>query len=150
LGDAVEIDELVVNVTRKRRHRYLWIAVSRDTRQVLGFYLGSRQQRSLQTLWRALPATYRRKLVYTDRYEVYAAFFRAWQHRPCDKGSGQTSIVEGLNNKWRARVSSLVRRTVCVRHEADLLRRLWLVMEHHNGQCLQRVQRLGWLPSPTP
>ncbi len=46
-GDAIEIDELVVRCHRKRRYRYLWVAVSRVTRQVLGFVLGDRREKSL-------------------------------------------------------------------------------------------------------
>ena len=150
MGDAVEIDELVVRCYRKRRYRYLWVAVSRLTRQVLGFLIGNRSQKSLWQLWFSLPGDYRRKLVYTDFYDAYAAFFRPWQHRACDKGSGKTSIVEGLNNKWRSRVSGLVRKTVCVQHEADLERRLLLVIEQHNQRCRQRIDKLGWLPSSIP
>jgi insertion element IS1 protein InsB len=87
---------------------------------------------SLWDFWFSLPSDYRKKLVYTDFYEAYAKLFRPWQHRPGGKGSGQTSLVEGLNNKWRNRVSGLVRKTVCVRYLADLERRLWLVIEKHN------------------
>ena len=150
LGDAVEMDELVVRCYRKRRYKYLWIAVSRLTRQVLGFYLADRSYKSLGNFWFTLPSDYRRKLVYTDFYQAYAAFFRPWQHRPCDKGSGKTSIVESLNNKWRSRVSGLVRKTVCVQHEADLQKRLWLVMEQHNRQCRRRIENLGWLQTSIP
>ena len=146
----MEIDELVVRCYRKRRYRYLWVVVSRLTRQVLSFVIGDRSYKSLWKLWFSVPSGYRRKLVYSDFYEVYARFFRAWQHRPCDKGSGHTSIVEGLNNKWRCRVSGLVRKTVCVQHEPDLERRLLLVMEEHNQQCRQNMEKLGWLSSPTP
>ena len=144
------MDELVVRVQCKRRYRYLWVAVSRVTRQVLGWCLGARSQRSLKQLWFSLPGGYRRKLVYSDRYQAYAAFFRPWQHRVVLKRSGKTSIVEGLNNKWRNRVSGLVRKTVCVQHEADLERRMWLVIAQHNLQCYRRIQQLGWLPPSTP
>ena len=149
-GDALEIDELVVRYHRKRCYHYLWVAVSRVTRQVLGFVLGDRSEKSLWQLWFSLPGDYRRKLVYTDFYEAYATFFRSWQHRACAKGSGKTSLVEGLNNKWRNRVSGLVRKTVCVKYEADLEKRLLLVMQEHNQQCRQQVEKLGGLISPTP
>ena len=149
-GDAVEIDELVVRVHRKRHYRYLWVAVSRVTRQVLGFVMGDRSEKSLWQLWFSLPGDYRRKLVYSDFYEVYAAFFRPWQHRACAKGSGKTSLIEGLNNKWRNRVSGLVRKTVCVQQEDDLQRRLLLVMHRHNQQCRQRLEKLGCLSLSTP
>ncbi|HEV2124497.1 MAG TPA: hypothetical protein VGW38_17220, partial [Chloroflexota bacterium] len=61
------------------------------------------------------------------------------------KGSGRTSIVEGLNNKWRNRLSGLVRRTVCVRYEEDRVRRLLLTFDQHNRFCLRRLETLGWL-----
>ena len=115
-GDALEMDELVIRYRFKRyrfkrRYLYLWVAVSRLTRQVVGFWIGDRSFKSLWALWFSLPASYRRKLVYTDFYEAYAKLFGAWQHRPCDKSSGKTCLVEGLNHKWRNRVSALVRKT---------------------------------------
>jgi len=141
-GDALELDELVIRFRFKRRYLYLWIAVSRLTRQVVGFWIGDRSFQSLWALWFSLPAPYRRKLVYTDFYEAYAKLFRAWQHRPSGKGSGKTSLVEGLNNKWRNRVSGLVRKTVCVQSLTDLENRLWMVIHQHNRLCLKRLQKL--------
>ncbi len=151
-GDALEIDELVIRFRFKRRYRYLWLVVSRLTHQVLAWRVGDRSEKTLQKLWFAVPAAYRRKLVYTDFYEAYAAFFASWQHRPCEKGSGKTSIVEGLNveglnveglnNKWRNRVSGLVRKTVCVRYRDDLQRRLWLVIEGHNQLRIKQIERM--------
>ncbi len=143
--DSLEMDELVVRFRIRRRYRYLWIAVSRLTRQVLAFFLGDRSLRSLRILWSRVPPAYRRKLVYTDEYKVYARLLRPWQHRPSPKGSGRTSVVEGLNNKWRSRLSGLVRRTVCVRYEEDLVRRLLLCFDQHNRLCRQRVEAWGWL-----
>jgi len=74
-GDALEIDELVIRFRFKRRYRYLWIAISRLTRQVIGFCIGDRSTKSLVRLWFSLPADYRRKLVYSDFYEAYAKWF---------------------------------------------------------------------------
>ena len=95
----MEIDELVIRFRFKRRYRYLWVVVSRLTHQVLAWRVGDRSEKTLQKLWFQVPAAYRRKLVYTDFYEAYAKFFAPWQHRPCEKGSGKTSVIEGLNNK---------------------------------------------------
>lgn len=147
--DSLEIDELVVRFRIRRRYRYLWIAVSRLTCQVLAFFLGDRSIRSLRTLWSRIPPAYRRKLVYTDEYKVYARLLRPWQHRPSPKGSGRTSVAEGLNNKWRSRISGLVRRSVCVRYEPDLVRRLLLTFDQHNRLCRQRVEAWGWLEPST-
>lgn len=141
-GDALEVDELVIRFRFKRRYRYLWIAVSRITHQVIGFCIGDRSTQTLKAFWSALPADYRRKLVYTDFYEAYAEHFSPWQHRPCEKGSGKTSVVEGLNNKWRNRVAGLVRKTVCVRYLEDLEKRLWLVMDAHNQFQIKQLEKL--------
>lgn len=141
-GDALEIDELVVRYRSKRRYRYLWLVVSRLTHQVLAWRVGDRSEKTLQKMWFEVPSSYRRKLVYTDFYEAYAAFFRPWQHRPSDKGSGKTSVIEGLNNKWRNRVAGLVRKTVCVQSLNDLNNRLWIVLEEHNQLCLRQLEKL--------
>jgi hypothetical protein len=39
-GDSLELDAWVVRYRRKRHYRYLWVAVSRLTRQVLAFFVG--------------------------------------------------------------------------------------------------------------
>ena len=143
------MDELVVRFGKKRQFLYLWTAVCRLSRQGIAYYLGERSFESLQALWWRVPGAYGKKLIYTDLYAVYAQFFGAWQHRPSEKGSGRTSVIEGLNNKWRNRVSGLVRKTVCVQHVPDLERRLGLVFSQHNEQCRHRLERLGWLPLST-
>ena len=141
-GDALEIDELVIRFRFKRRYRYLWLVVSRLTHQVVAWCVGDRSEKTLQKMWWQVPPAYRRKLVYTDFYEAYASFFRAWQHRPCEKGSGKTSVIEGLNNKWRNRVAGLVRKTVCVQSLSDLDNRLWLVLAQHNLFCLKQLEKI--------
>ena len=108
---------------------------------MIGFLIGDRSTQSLRAFWKSLPAPYRRKLVYSDFYDAYAKHFARWQHRPCGKGSGKTSVVEGLNNKWRNRVSGLVRKTVCVRSLDDLHRRLWIVLHTHNLFCLKQLEK---------
>ncbi len=112
--------------------------------------MGDRSRKSLRTLWSRVPPAYRRKLIYTDEYEVYSAFFRPWQHRPIPKGSGRTSVAEGLNNTWRNRLSGLVRRTVCTRYKVDLVRRLRRVFDQHHRLCRRRVEHVGWHKLSTP
>ncbi len=141
-GEALELDELVIRFRFKRRYKYLWLAISRLTHQVVGFWIGDRSFGSLWRFWFSLPSAYRRKLVYTDFYKAYAKLFAPWQHRPCAKGSGKTSLVEGLNNKWRNRVSGLVRQTVCVQSLQDLERRLWIVFQTHNQRCPTQLENL--------
>jgi hypothetical protein len=51
-------------------------------------------------------------------------------------------VIEGLNNKWRNRVSGLARKTVCVQSLDDLQRRLWVVLETHNQLRLKQIEKL--------
>ncbi len=89
-GDAIEIDELCL---RQSPAFWVWLAVSRQTRQVLGFGLGDRTDAMLEAVWEQVPAAYRDTPVYTDHWGAYERFFPAAQHQACDKGSGLTSIA---------------------------------------------------------
>ena len=134
------MDELCV---RKSPSLWLWVAVSRKTRQVLGFAFGQRDQDTLSLCWEDVPKDYRDKPVLTDGLETYPSFFPEGQHRAVVKGSGETSIVESLNTKWRQRQSGLVRRSCGVsrRIETDLLERLFLLVEQHNSSSQARWER---------
>jgi hypothetical protein len=89
-------------------------------------------------IWFSLPGDYLKRLVYTDFYEAHTKLFRPRQHRPCGKGNGHTSLVEGLNNKWRNRVFGVVRKNVCVRYLEDL--ELRLSARRHPHQRLPLLQ----------
>lgn len=90
-----------------------------------------------------MPPDYRGRPVYTDHWGAYARLLPEGQHHPCDKGSGLSSIVEGLNTKWRQRQSGLVRRSCGVhpRMAADLSERFGLLVDEHNRQSARRWQR---------
>ncbi len=134
------MDELCV---RQSPSLWLWVAVSRQVGQVLGFAFGKRDRETLALCWQDVPKDYRDKPVVTDGLETYRSFFSAEQHRAVEKGSGETSIVESLNTKWRQRQSGLVRRSCGVsrRIETDLLERFFLLVEQHNSRSQARWQR---------
>jgi IS1 family transposase len=134
------MDELCV---RQSPSLWLWVAVSRQVGQVLGFAFGPRDQETLALCWQDVPTDYRNKPVVTDGLETYRSFFSSEQHRSVLKGSGETSIVESLNTKWRQRQSGLVRRSCGVsrRIETDLLERFFLLVEQHNSDSAARWAR---------
>ena len=98
--DVIEFDELCL---RQSPPLWLWVGVSRLTRQVLGLalglVLGERTDQTLARAWAQVPPDYRSRPVYTDHWGAYARLLPAGQHRPCDKGNGLTSIVPA---SWRA------------------------------------------------
>jgi IS1 family transposase len=123
----------------KKRNLWLWTAVSRQSSQFLAVEIGDRSQATLERLWEQIPASYRRRPVYTDEYSVYFAFFAPWQHRPSPKGSGGTSVVEGTNTSLRHRSGVLVRRTCSrSRDETMLDVRITPVLHAHNRAARKR------------
>ncbi len=125
------MDELCV---RKSPSLWLWVAASRQTHQVLGFAFGQRDLDTLALCWSDVPLDYQDKPVLTDGLETYRCFFSEKQHRACEKGSGETSIIESLNTLWRQRQSGLARRSCGVsrRIETDLVERFFVLVEQHN------------------
>lgn len=138
--DVIEADELCL---RKTPALWVWLLISRLTRQVLGFALGDHSDGLLEAAWRGVPTDYRDQPVCTDHWDAYARFFADTQHTACDKGSGLTSIVEGLNTKWRQRQSGMVRRScgVHVNIADDIFERFLLLLDSHNVRCEQKWRR---------
>jgi IS1 family transposase len=147
--DAIELDELCL---RQTPALWMWLVVSRLTRQVLGFALGDHTDGLLEAAWSVVPDAYRDKPVCTDQWGAYARFFSEAQHTACDKGSGLTSIVEGLNTKWRQRQSGLVRRScgVHINITDDIFERFLLMLDSHNQHCEQQWRKNLLITASTP
>jgi insertion element IS1 protein InsB len=108
----LELDELWTFVGHKQPKRWIWLAVDRDTRQVVAWVLGDRSRASAKRLWKALPRFYQRKArFYTDEWKAYCGVLPRKRHRRCRKGSGKTNVVEGVNNFLRQRCGALTRKT---------------------------------------
>jgi insertion element IS1 protein InsB len=135
----VELDELCVS---KKRNLWLWTAVSRYSGQILAFVLGARTWDNVAGLWQKVPQAYRCRLVYTDGYGAYGAFFSSWQHRLCEKFDGGTCTVEGVNHSLRHRCGALVRRTSARCRSLELLsKRLDITVAAHNRAGQRRLKR---------
>ena len=137
--DSIEIDELCIS---NKNNQWLWTAVSRYSGQMLAYHVGDRTWGNVRMLWKKIPRCYRHRHVYTDGYGAYASFFPKWQHTVCDKGSGGTSTVEGVNNSLRHRCGALVRRTSARCRDLDLLPyRLGFTVSAHNRNTPNRLRK---------
>src|SRR5262245_27456010 len=64
----VEADEMWSFVTKKANKQWVWIAMDKQTRQIIAFHVGDRSHASAQQLWANLPAVYREQATfYTDQ-----------------------------------------------------------------------------------
>ena len=91
----LECDELWSFVGKKRRQKWIWLAINRDTREIVGVAIGARTKATARRLWASLAAVYRQCAVcYTDFWEAYAAILPSKRHRAVGKETGQTNHIE--------------------------------------------------------
>ena len=112
-GLILECDELWSFVCSKENPVYIWLALDRKTRQIVGFHLGDRTREDAQQLWESIPEKYRESAeVYTDCWKSYEKVVPAEKHHPSGKETGETSHIERFNNTLRQRCSRLVRESL--------------------------------------
>lgn len=134
----LECDELWSFVKSKENTVYIWLAIDRKTRQIVGVHLGDRSKVSAQEFWNSLPQKYQeRAVVYTDLWLPYREVVPPGQHQPSSKKSGETSHIERFNNTLRQRCSRLVRKTLSFsknffNHEGAI----WYFVHHYNEELL--------------
>ena len=111
-GDVLELDELWSFVGSKLNARWLWIALCRQTRQVVACFVGDRSADSARALRARLPADYRRRATRSDWLLAYGEVFPRRTHRLCAKAEGETCHVERWNCTLRQRLGRFVRKTL--------------------------------------
>ncbi|MGB8701052.1 MAG: IS1 family transposase [Thermosynechococcaceae cyanobacterium] len=99
---TIECDEMWAFVDSKKYEFYIWLAIDRDTREIVGCFVGDRTRKLARKLWNSLPDLYRESAVtYTDFWQVYKHVIPSKRHRPVGKETGQTNHIERLNNTFR-------------------------------------------------
>jgi IS1 family transposase len=110
-ADAVlELDELWSFVYRKSDKVWVWLALCRQTRQVVAFVMGDRSRATCERLWRAIPESYKKASCYSDFWEAYQGVIPEGRHEATGKEEGETSHVERWINTLRQRLSRFVRK----------------------------------------
>jgi len=135
------LDELWSFVGSKANPVWIWLALERQTRRVVGFAMGDRSAETGRRLWDSLPADYRKRAVcFSDFWSAYPAFLPSKRHHAVGKETGETAHIERLNNTLRQRCANLVRKTLSFSkarepHE----RRIRLFLDHYNEQIEQHM-----------
>jgi IS1 family transposase len=122
---VLELDEVWSFVLKKASKHWVWIALCRQTRQVVAYVVGDRSAKTCRRLWLKIPESFRQAHCYTDFWEAYAKVLPETQHTAVGKESGETAHVERWNLTLRQRLARFVRRTLSfskssVMHEACL------------------------------
>ena len=132
---TIECDELWSLVNDKEHEYWVWLAIDRSTREIVGCFVGDRSRESARKLWQSLPPVYRQCAVaYTDFWEAYKTVIPDSRHRPVSKSTGETNHIERLSNTLRQRISRLVRKTLSFSKEIDNhIGAIWYFIHHYNA-----------------
>ena len=110
---TIEIDEMWSFVGNKGNKQWIWLAIDRVTKQIIGFHVGGRTREDAKQLWASLPGVYRQCAVcYTDFWKAYVGVIPECRHRSVGKETGKTNHIERTNCTLRQRVSRLVRKSL--------------------------------------
>jgi len=140
---TVEMDELWSFVDDKGNKQWVWLALDRETREIIGCHIGDRSEASARALWHSLPRRYRQYArIYTDHWEAYACVLPSKRHFAVDKDSGLTSHIERLNNTLRQRISRLVRRSLSFSKKLENhIGAIWNFIHHYNQKLRDKMER---------
>ena len=121
-------------VNNKGNKQWIWLAIDRATREIVGVHIGTRDKTGAQMLWESLPAVYRQcAKSYTDYWDAYNDIFPKKRHRPVGKKTGQTNHIERFNNTMRQRISRLVRKTLSFSKKIENhIGAIWYFIHHYN------------------
>jgi IS1 family transposase/transposase-like protein len=131
----LECDELWSYVKSKENQEWIWLALERKSRRIVGAYIGNRSRESAKKLWESIPESWQRScVVYTDGLESYCEAIPKEIHQPKTKEKSETNHIERFNNTLRQRCSRLVRKGLSYskkffNHEGAL----WYFIHHYNA-----------------
>ena len=133
---TIECDEMWSFIDSKKNEFYIWLAINRNTREIVGCFVGDRTRKSARKLWTSLPDIYQQSAVaYTDFWQAYQTVIPLKHHRAVGKETGLTNHVERLNNTFRQRISRLVRKSLSFsRKLQNHVGAIWYFIHSYNAE----------------
>lgn len=116
----MELDELWSFVRYKANKRWVWLALCKQTRQVVARVIGGRGTATCRHLWQTIPAVFKQGVCFTDFWDAYQAVMPDDLHQAVGKGTGLTNHVERFNNTLRQRLARFVRKTLSFSKSAEM------------------------------
>ena len=137
---TIECDEMWSFVNSKKNEVYIWLAIDRNSRKVVGCFVGDRTRKSARKLWDSLPEVYQQcTFAYTDFWQAYKTVIPPKRHRAVGKETGLTNHVERLNKTFRQRVSRLVRASLSFSKKLNNhIGAIWYFIHGYNAE-LDRI-----------
>jgi IS1 family transposase len=132
---TIQCDEMWSFVGDKGNKQWIWLAIDVLAKEIVGVYIGKRDEAGARGLWDSLPAVYRQCAVsYTDFWSAYGIVFPKKRHRAVGKDTGQTNYIERFNNTLRQRISRLVRKTLSFSKKlSNHIGAIWYFIHEYNA-----------------
>lgn len=133
---TIECDEMWSFVDSKKNQVYIWLAIDRNSRKIVGCFVGDRTRKSARKLWASLPEIYQQSaFTYTDFWQAYNTVIPPKRHRAVGKQTGLTNRIERLNNTLRQRVSRLVRASLSFSKKLNNhIGAIWYFIHSYNAE----------------
>jgi len=80
---VLEVDELRSFVFRSKDKVWVWIAMNRETREIVASACGDRTENTCRILWDRVPSAYKEDIVFSDYWSSYQAIIHASYVRRC-------------------------------------------------------------------
>ena len=134
---TLEFDELWSYVSSKQQKVWIWLALERETRRIVGIAFGDRSDATCRKLWESLPPDYRKRgSMYSDYWQSYANIVPSKRLHQVGKDTAETAHIERFNNTLRQRCANLVRKTLSFSKDEVLHQvRIRLFIDHYNLTC---------------
>jgi len=122
---VLDVDELRSFIFRSKDKVWVWIAMNRETREIVASACGDRSENTCRILWDRVPSAYKEAIVFSDYWSAYQAVIPSDQQRLVGKETEETAHIERWNNTLRKQLARFLRKTLssskCVKmHEICL------------------------------
>ena len=103
----------------KSKENFTWItyAIERETKQVIGFYVGRKTKETIRPLINKILLLHP-KTIYTDRLNIYPGLIPKEVHK---RFQYCTNKIERMNLTLRTHIKRLTRKTICFSKEKKYL-----------------------------
>ncbi len=116
-NQSYELDEMRIFVRKKNNPVWLVYAINKNTKQIVGFYVGRRNNTTLNAVIKTLINSKPSK-IYTDKLRNYQYLIPKEIHKATRFG---TNTIERKNLDLRTHLKRLNRRTICFRRSILVL-----------------------------
>ncbi|CAM1370871.1 Probable transposase IS1 family [Tenacibaculum litoreum] len=116
-GCKFEVDELFIKIANGKSQNWLTYAIEQQTKQVIGFIIGSRNTETLkQVIDKVL--LLKPKRIYTDKLNIYLSIIPKEIHK---RFQYCTNRIERMNLNLRTHIKRLSRKTICYSKKLEYL-----------------------------